>query len=474
MATVDKNFRIKNGLVVEGSTGTINGNTILTETTGDSYILSLIGGTTLVKSVSGNLSVDGSGDLTINISGLVSDLAGTRLYANNNQLNVDVEGIYDDLIANGVATTTDISDAIGTFGTQTTTDIGNAITTAETYTDTALESYTPTSSLDSTVGGYGYLKSADISSYATQSYADNAASTAQGNAEDYADGLASNYDATGSASAAQTAAQSYADGLASNYDPAGSASTAESNANSYTDTQITNLVDGAPDLLNTLNELSAAIGNDSNYASTLTTALGNKQDTLTAGEGIYIDGLNVITGRQQSGGGLKFVYNEAAIDRTAVDTWYDPAGAASTAESNANSYTDTAVGNIASAVSQIDGAAIAPESVTINSVAKQYATTITGAMISDGASTVMGLSASTYRTIKALVKAKNGVHTQVSEILLTLDTSNNVAITEYAMVGTNGSLGDVNAIYHASGNIFITFTPVYDNTDVMCYATALI
>ena len=31
MATVDKNFRIKNGLVVEGSTATVNGSNILTE-----------------------------------------------------------------------------------------------------------------------------------------------------------------------------------------------------------------------------------------------------------------------------------------------------------------------------------------------------------------------------------------------------------------------------------------------------------
>jgi len=426
MATVDKNFRIKNGLVVEGNIGTINGNNILTESSGDSYILNLVGGATLVKSVNGTyFSVDGSGNLDFQYSDFKSALT-----------------------TDGFALISDITDAISTLNGQTGTDIADAISTAETYTDTAINNLT-TSDIEEGSNLY----------FTTQ------------RAIDAGDGV---FDAYGAASSAQSAAQSYADGLASNYDAYGSAATAESNAKSYADTQITNLVDGAPDLLNTLNELAAAIGNDSNYASTLTTALGNKQDTLTAGEGIYIDGSNVITGRQQFGGGLKFVYNEAAIDRTAVDTWYDPAGAASTAESNANSYTDTAVGNIASAVSQIDGAAIAPESVTINSVAKQYATTITGAMISDGASTVMGLSASTYRTVKALVKAKNGVHTQVSEILLTLDTSNNVAITEYAMVGTNGSLGDVSAIYHASGNIFITFTPVYDNTDVMCYATALI
>ena len=51
MATVVKNFRIKSGLIVEGTTGTINGQNILTETGSDSYILNLVGGATLVKSV---------------------------------------------------------------------------------------------------------------------------------------------------------------------------------------------------------------------------------------------------------------------------------------------------------------------------------------------------------------------------------------------------------------------------------------
>ena len=32
MATVNKNFRIKQGLIVEGATGTINGQDILTKT----------------------------------------------------------------------------------------------------------------------------------------------------------------------------------------------------------------------------------------------------------------------------------------------------------------------------------------------------------------------------------------------------------------------------------------------------------
>ena len=35
MATVNKNFVVKNGLVVQGSTATINGNNILTENSAD-------------------------------------------------------------------------------------------------------------------------------------------------------------------------------------------------------------------------------------------------------------------------------------------------------------------------------------------------------------------------------------------------------------------------------------------------------
>jgi len=40
--------------------------------------------------------------------------------------------------------------------------------------------------------------------------------------------------------------------------------------------ELGNLIDGAPDLLNTLNELAAAINDDASYAATLTTALGLK------------------------------------------------------------------------------------------------------------------------------------------------------------------------------------------------------
>ena len=44
----------------------------------------------------------------------------------------------------------------------------------------------------------------------------------------------------------------------------------------YSDTAISNLLDGAPDSLNTLNELAAALGDDANFASTVTNSLATK------------------------------------------------------------------------------------------------------------------------------------------------------------------------------------------------------
>jgi hypothetical protein len=45
---------------------------------------------------------------------------------------------------------------------------------------------------------------------------------------------------------------------------------------------VTYLVDSAPETLNTLNELSAALNDDANFASTITTSLGNKLDISSA------------------------------------------------------------------------------------------------------------------------------------------------------------------------------------------------
>ena len=70
------------------------------------------------------------------------------------------------------------------------------------------------------------------------------------------------------------------------------------------DTAINNLVDGAPGLLDTLNEIAAAINDDENYFTTVTNAINEKQDTLIPGDGIDIDGSSNIV--VKLGTGLTF------------------------------------------------------------------------------------------------------------------------------------------------------------------------
>ena len=48
---------------------------------------------------------------------------------------------------------------------------------------------------------------------------------------------------------------------------------------SYVDTAVANIVDTAPEALNTLNELAAALGDDANFATTVSTQLGLKANT---------------------------------------------------------------------------------------------------------------------------------------------------------------------------------------------------
>jgi hypothetical protein len=65
MATTNKDFKVKYGLVVEGASALVNGNQVLTEDASDAYILGLTGGATLVKSVSNEFDVSAGGELSI-------------------------------------------------------------------------------------------------------------------------------------------------------------------------------------------------------------------------------------------------------------------------------------------------------------------------------------------------------------------------------------------------------------------------
>ena len=60
----------------------------------------------------------------------------------------------------------------------------------------------------------------------------------------------------------------------------GSADAALISANAYTDEKVSGIVNSAPETLDTLNELAAALGNDENFATTVATQIGNKVDKV--------------------------------------------------------------------------------------------------------------------------------------------------------------------------------------------------
>lgn len=133
--------------------------------------------------------------------------------------------------------------------------------------------------------------------------------------------------------------------------------------------------------------------------------------------------------------------------------------------SAANGYTDAliATGDATASPTYLE--------LDVNSVAKQVAASSTSDLSADFI--VYEFDASVYRSAKFLVKLANGTHTQVSEVLVTLDTSNNVAVMEYALVGTNGSLGDVSASYSAADTVRLTLTSTL-TCDVTVSGTLLV
>jgi hypothetical protein len=538
MATVNKDFKIKSGLVVEGLQGTINGEVILTENAGDQYILDLIGGETLVKSVSNQFDVSAGGELSL-------DRAVVDAY-------YDAAGSADD-----------------------------AETAANSYTDgreiaitTAYEAYADQAEVDAKA--YTDTRETAITS-AYQSYAD----TAEQDAKNYADDLindASNlstevwsaYKTETEIGVAQSAAVAYTDtreiAITTAYEAY--ADQAEVDAKAYTDTEIAALVDSAPELLDTLNELAAAIGDNPNYATDLATSVGTKVskagDTMTgllvlsadpsanlgAATKQYVDTAEsdavtsansytdtregLITTAYQGYADTAEADAKTYADGLAVN--YDPAGAAAQALSDAEDYADalttddvaegttqyftdaraktsaadlltganltnititgsgsgltiTAENGVADSTTTdldegtnlyftdarardaVDGTDRSFTSVELNSVAKQVAATLSAPTA--GIQVAHAFAKADYRSAEYLVKVAYGTHTEISKVLLTLDSSDNIAITEYGIVGTNGSASSISAGI-SGANVQLQVTTANNNSTVTVMGTLLV
>jgi hypothetical protein len=122
------------------------------------------------------------------------------------------------------------------------------------------------------------------------------------------------------------------------------------------------------------------------------------------------------------------------------------------------------------AIDALEGVTPNFPAVEIDSVAKQVAAE--ASVPTASTSTAVSWAKADYRSAEFLVKFASGSHTEIAKVLLTMDTSDNIAITEYAIVGTNGDLGSISA--DVNGNdVRLRVTTVNNNSTVAVVGTLL-
>ena len=110
--------------------------------------------------------------------------------------------------------------------------------------------------------------------------------------------------------------------------------------------------------------------------------------------------------------------------------------------------------------------ALTGTAITLNDSSVGSATATAGT----SATTIDTFSASTYSSAKYIVQMKLGTDIEVLEVLVTVDGSNNVYITEYADVISNAQLGTTDAVY-SGGNVLLQVTAASASTVVKLHRT---
>lgn len=107
------------------------------------------------------------------------------------------------------------------------------------------------------------------------------------------------------------------------------------------DAAVSGLIDSAPGVLDTLNEIAAALNDDPDFFNTVATNLSNHESDTTNVHGIADTSLLATTAYVDTAESDAITAANSYSDSLAIN--YDSAGSAATAESNANSYTDNSI-----------------------------------------------------------------------------------------------------------------------------------
>jgi hypothetical protein len=124
----------------------------------------------------------------------------------------------------------------------------------------------------------------------------------------------------------------------------------------------------------------------------------------------------------------------------------------------------------ARAITAIESVVPTFTAVNISTIAKQIAATVSAPTAVE--TVAFAFKKANYRSAKFLVKVAYSTHTEVSEVLLTLDSSDNIAITEFAIVSTNGSASAISAGINGI-NVELLVTPTNANSTITVVGTIL-
>ena len=331
-----------------------------------------------------------------------------------------------------------ISSAISSEVTARNSAIGSALTTAEGYTDSAINSeVTNRNSAIATAKSQAISTSEGYTDTAISNEVTNrnsAITTAKNDAESYADGLIST-EVTNRNSAIATAK-----------------SQAISSASTYTDTAISNLVNGAPAVLDTLKELADAIADDANFSTTVATHIASAKSDAEA----YTDSAistevtnrnNAITAATSS----NHTYTDNAISTEVTNR----NNAITAATSSNHTYTDNAISTeVTNRNNAITAAVSSAESYTDSAISTEV--TNRNSAISSHASltSTHGVTGNIVGTTDAQTLTNKTLGATTATGILTVSNTSNSTSTSSGAVVVSGGIGVAKDLHVGGVGIF--------------------
>ena len=201
------------------------------------------------------------------------------------------------------------------------------------------------------------------------------------------------------------------------------AATSDAATKGYVDTQVANLVDSAPGTLDTLNELAAALGDDPNFATTITNSIASKL-SLSGGTmtGAIAMGTNKITGLGDP------TSAQDAATKNYIDTQTTSAGASATA----------AAASAAAASASATSAATSATSAA-NSYSAVIGLTGSGILRDMGSITETDTTSSTYLNISTIAASASNSASAAATSATSAAASANAAATSATSATTSAT-----------------------------------